>query len=65
MKTVFEVFGFETEGDFKVIAKYSSIDMGEGKGVGECAKELNKMSRKSRSSVLFLKNKERGVIKYF
>ena len=36
MNTVFEVF--ETEGDFKVIAKYSSIDMGEGKGVGECAK---------------------------
>ena len=43
MNTVFEVFEFETEGDFKVIAKYSSIDMWEGKGVGKCAKVLNKM----------------------
>ena len=41
MNTVFHVF--ETEGDFKVISKYSSIDMGEGKGVGKCAKVLNKM----------------------
>jgi hypothetical protein len=49
----------------RVISKYSSIDMGEGKGVGKCAKVLNKMWRKSKSSVLFLKNKERGVIKYF
>ena len=46
MNTVFEVFEFETEGDqnyFKVISKYSSIDMGEGKGVGKYAKVLNKM----------------------
>ena len=43
MNTVFHVFEFETEGDFKVISKYSSIDMGEGKGVGKCAKVLNKM----------------------
>ena len=43
MNAVFEVFEFETEGDFKVIAKYSSIDIGEGKEVGKCVKVLNKM----------------------
>ena len=52
----------KTEGDknyFQVISKYSSIDMGEGKGVGKCAKVLNKMSMKSKGAV-FLKNIKEG-----